>query len=222
MPNCSPSGHQPTDVGNALIDNVLPTPSPSTVYSGLLSDGDLQSEVPDIQCDPALSSSPGPFLALNHTITDDHEPSLLHPEILASSKGTSDDCLQSTTTPHLLERHVTLSRSLLLKSSHASYNAFNNNTAGSGSELVNDETFTSHAENFAHSYKNTPIDFAPDHSSISQINYTEPSHLFQAPSPVCHTSFTLKLFSLFDTNRTQLRKTWALKILIPPLRLPRL
>jgi hypothetical protein len=178
MPNCSPSDHQPTDVGNALIDNVC-QPSPSTVYSGLLADGDLQSEVPGIQCDPALSSLPGSFLA--HT----DEP----PVILASSEGTSDDRFQLTTTPHLPERHAALSRSLLLKSSHASYNAYNNNTSGSGSELVTDETLTSHAEHFACSHKNTPIDFSPDHYNISQIDYTEASHLFQAPSPVCHTSF---------------------------------
>ena len=204
MPNYSPSGHQPTDVGNALIDNVLSIPSPSTVYSGLLADGDLQSEVPGIQCDPALSSLPRPFLAHfimnNHTTTDGHEPSLLPPEILASSEGTSDDCLHSTTTPHLLEKRAVPSRSLLLKSSHASYNAYNNNIAGSGSELDTDETLTSHAENFACSHKITPIDFAPDHSSISQIDYTEASHLFQAPSPVCHTSFTMKLFSLLGST----------------------
>lgn len=192
MPNYSSSDHQPTDVGNALIDNVLSIPSPSTVYSGLLADGDLQSEVPGIQRDPAFSSLPGPFLL--HT--DGHEPSLLPPVILASSEGTSDDCLQSTITPHLPERHAALSRSLLLRSSHASYNAYNNNTSGSGSELVTDETLTSHAENFACSHKNTPIDFAPDHYSISQIDYTEASHLFQAPSPVCHTSFTMRPFSL--------------------------
>lgn len=191
MLNCSPSGHQPIDVGNDLIDNVLSIPSPSTVYSGSLADGNLQPEVPGIQCDPALSSLPGPFLAhfiMNHTITDDHEPSLPPPKILASSEGTSDDCLHSTITPHLLEKRAALSRSLLLKSSHASYNAYNNNTAGSESELVTDETLTSHAENFACSHKNTPIDFAPDHSSISQMDYAEASHLFQASSPVCHTS----------------------------------
>lgn len=192
MPNCSPSDHQPTDVGNALIDNVLSIPSPSTVYSGLFADGDLQSEVPGIQCDPAFSSLPG--LLLPHT--NGHELSLLPPVILASSEGTSDDCLQSTTTPTLPERHAALSRSLLLKSSHASHNAYNNNTSGSGSELVTDKTLTSHAENFPCSHKNTPIDFAPDHYSISQIDYTEASHPFQAPSPVCHTSFTMRPFSL--------------------------
>jgi hypothetical protein len=65
-----------------------------------------------------------------------------------------------------------------------------------GSELVTDETLTSHAEKFACSHKNTPIDFAPDHHSISQIDYTEASHIFQAPSPVCHTSFTMRSFLL--------------------------
>jgi hypothetical protein len=199
MPNYSPSSHQPTDVGNALIDNVLSIPGPSIVYPGLLADGNLQSEVPGIQCDPALSSLPRPFLAHfkmdNHTTTDGHEPSLLPPE-LASSEGTSDDCLQSTTNPHLLEKRAALSRSLLLKSSHALCNAYDNNTSGSGSELVTDETLTSHAENFTFSHKNTPIDFARDHYSISQIDYTEASHLFQAPSLVCHTSFTVRVFSV--------------------------
>jgi hypothetical protein len=173
MPNCSPSDHQHTDVGNALIENILSIPSPSTVYSGLLADGDLLSEVPGIQCDPALS---GPFLA--HT--DGRVPS---PMISVSIEGTSGDCLQSTKTIHLPERYA-LSRSLSLKSSHASYNAYNNNTSSSGSELVTDETLTSHAENFAFPHKNTPIDFARDHYSISQIDYTETPHLFQASSPV--------------------------------------
>jgi hypothetical protein len=188
MPNGSPNDHQPSDVGNALVENVLSIPSLSTVCSGLLADGDLQSEVSGIRCDPALSSLTGPFLV--HT--DGHEPSLLPPMISASSEG-EGTCLQSTKTPHPPERHAALSRSLLLQSSHASYNAYNNNTSGSGSKLVTDETLTSHAENFAFSHKNTPIDFARDHYSISQIDYTEASHLFQA---VCHTSFTMRPFSV--------------------------
>ena len=178
IPNCSSSDHQP---GNALIENVLS-----------IVDGDLQSEVPGIQCDPSFSFLPGPFL----THTDGHEPSLLPPMILASSEGTSDDCLQSTKSPHLPERNAAPSQSLLLKSSHASYNANNNKTSESGSELITDETLTSHAEFFVFSHKNTPIEFARDHYSISQIDDTEASHLFQAPSPVCHTSFTTRSFSL--------------------------
>jgi hypothetical protein len=182
MPNYSPSGHQPTGVGNSSIVNVSSILNPSNVYSG------LQSEVPDIQRNATLSSLSSPLLAhsiLNRTITDDQEPSVLAPENLAAGEGTShDDCFQSTVTPHLSERQAVLSRSLLLKSSHASYDVYNNNdTAGSGSELVTDEALASHAENFARFHKNTPIDFAPIHS---QIDHTEESHLFQAPSPVCH------------------------------------
>ena len=184
MPSCSPSDHQPTDVGN---QNVLSIPNLSSAYSELLADGDLQSEVPGIQCDPALSSSPSPFLA--HT--DGDEPSLLPPMISASNEGTCDDCLQSAKTPHLPERHAALSWSFLLKPSHASYDAHNNDTSGSGSELVTDETLTSHAEIFTFSRINTPIDFARDHYGISQIDYTEASS-----SPVCHTSFTMRFSSL--------------------------
>lgn len=112
MPNCSSSDHQPTDVGNALIENVLSIPSPSTVYSGSLADGDLQSEVPCIQCDPALLSLSDPFLALK----DGHEPPLLPPMISASSEGTSDECLQSAKTPHL---HAALPRSFFFDSNKA-------------------------------------------------------------------------------------------------------
>lgn len=182
MPNYSPSGHQPTGVGNSSIDNVSSILNPSNVYSG------LQSEVPDIQRDAAFSSLSSPLLAhliVNHTIIDDQEPSMLAPESLVAGEGTShDDCFQSTVTPHLSVRQAVRSRSLLLKSSHASYDVYNNNdTTGSGSELVTDEALTSHAENFARSHKNTPIDFAPDHS---QIDHTEESYLFQAPSPVGH------------------------------------
>lgn len=189
MPNYSPSGHQPTDVGNSLVSSI---PSLSNVYSGLLADAvdDLQSKVPDIQHHPTLSSLPGPLLAhftINHTITDDHEPSLLPPEILASSEGTSDDCLQSIMIPYLPERRAVLSRSLLLKSSHASRNDNDNDTLESGSELVTNKSLTSHAENFECSHKNTPIVFAPDHFSTSRIDHSEESHPFLAPSPVCHT-----------------------------------
>lgn len=164
MPNYSSSGRLPTtDVGNFLVSSI---PSLSNVYSGLLADAvdDLQSKIPDIQHHPTLPSLPGPLLAhftINHTITDDHEPSLLPPEILASSE-------------------------VLLKSSHASRNDNDNDTPESGSELVTNKSLTSHAENFECSHKNTPIVFAPDHFSTSRIDHSEESHPFLAPSPVCH------------------------------------
>ena len=141
-PNYSPSGHQPTDIGNSLIDNVSSILSP---YSGLLADGHLQTKVSDFQHDPALS-------------------------------------------------HAVLSRSLLLESSHASYNAYKNDTS--------DEILTSHAENFTRSHKNTPIDieFTSGHSSISHIDHTEESYLLQAPNPVCphmyYPTCTTRTFSL--------------------------
>ena len=172
MPNCAQSDHrQTTDVGDFPIDNESSIFSASNVYSGLLADSDLQSNVPDFQGETALSPLSG------HVTDHFHEPSLLPPEIPAPSEGTLYYCLKSTIAP---ERQAALP---LLRSSHASTDVYNNNTAGSGSELLTDETLTSHAENFACSHKNVSMDFALDHSSISQIDHAEHS----APSPVRQT-----------------------------------
>jgi len=201
MSNCSP-GDQLTDVVYSPIDNKLLTHGASNVYSGSSADSDLaamtgssdldmpQSEVPDLQRVPALSSLPGPLSAhdqiiLNYIATDDHflEPSLLLPE-WAPSKNTSDDCPQSTITPHLTERQAARSLPLLLKFSHASCNAYNSNASGTGTGLNIDETLTSHVER---SHEHTPIDFALDHSFSSQIDHTDKdseSHPSRATSPV--------------------------------------
>lgn len=209
MPNCVSSGHQLPDVGYSPTDNESSIRTASNAHSGLLADGYLtattkpleldisQSKGQDLQRDPALLSLPELSahwqLILHHTITDNRfrELSLLLP----GSQNTPDDCLQSTVTPHLPEKQDALSRSLLLESSHASYNAYNNNTAGSGSELVTDQVLTSHVEHFTYSsHENAPIDFASNHSRVSFssqiVDHTEEDselHSSRASNQVRHT-----------------------------------
>lgn len=194
MLGCSPGDHQFTGgVGDSLIKDELLTPSNPNIHSGLLAGGDLaattsssdlnmpHSEISNLQRDPAPSYLPGPLSAVTHNYF--HEPSL-PPKVLVLSKDASDDRVRITMAPHLPESQTAIPLSLLLKSSHASYTAYNNNIAGS--DLVTDKTSTSHVD-----HENSPIDFAPEHSYISpplQIDHTEEdpgSHASRAPSPVC-------------------------------------
>lgn len=201
MPNCSQSDYQLSDVCDPPTENESSIPSASNAYSG----SDLVSEVFDLQSHPVLSSLLGPLSVhwqstINHTVTDDdlHEPS---PEIMAPNEGSvPGGCLQSSITPQMPETQTALRLSLSLESSHVSHND-DSNTTGSGPRLIVDKTLTP-LENVG-SHNNTPIDFATDHSSTSQIEHTEghsESYLLRATSPVRRTCIVDKHKGNFLTS----------------------